>query len=179
MRKKSKTFGFWVLERKYININNLPSYYAIASNTNSNNFSGSTFKINEIGWANINLDFSQYNSIQEKQYYLNILKDLYLDKKLYVSKLSKINVIRETLFRSEIELPATASVGNYEVNMFLISKEGNELISVWSDSINVTKQGISAELFDFSKNHSFLYGIFAAIGAILIGFFASEIFRRI
>ena len=179
LRKKSKILGLWVLEKKYINIDNLPSYYAIASNANSNNFSGSTFKINEIGWENVNLDFPQYNSVKEKQFYFNILKDLYLDKKLYVSKLSKINVIRDTLFRSEFELPATALVGSYEVNMFLISKEGKELIAIWSDNISVTKQGISAKLFDFSKNYSFLYGIFAAIGAILVGFFASEIFRRL
>ncbi len=179
LRKKIKTIGFWILEKKYINIDRLPSYYAIASNINSNNFTGSTFKINEIGWENINLDFYQNNSVKEKEFYLNILKDLYLEKKLYVSKLNKINVIRDTLFKAEFELPATALVGNYEVNMFLISKEGNELISIWSDNINVTRQGISAKLFDYSKNYSFLYGIFAAIGAILVGFFASEIFRRI
>jgi len=179
LRKKIKTFGFWVLEKKYINIDYLPAYYAISSNTNNNNINGSTFKINEIGWKNINLNFSKYSSVKEEQFYLSILKNLYLERKLYVSKLNEINVIRDTLFRSEFELPATAQVGNYEVNMFLISKEGNELISIWSDNINVTKQGISAELYNYSKNYSFLYGIFAAIGAILVGFFASEIFRRI
>jgi len=34
-------------------------------------------------------------------------------------------------------------------------------------------------LYDYSKKHSFLYGLFAALGAILLGFTASEIFRRI
>jgi len=179
LRKKSKYFGFWVLEKKYIYIDYLPSYYAIASNTNKDFFNGSTFKINEIGWKNIDIHFSKYITTKERNSYLNIIKDLYLEKKLYVSKLGKINVIRNTLFRSEFELPATAEVGNYEVNMFLISKEGNELISVWMDNINVTKEGISAELFNYSKDYSFYYGIFAALGAILVGFFASEIFRRI
>ena len=63
--------------------------------------------------------------------------------------------------------------------MYLISKEGKELISIWSDDINVTKEGISADLYDYSKSHPFLYGLFAAIGAIMCGFLASEIFRRV
>ena len=35
------------------------------------------------------------------------------------------------------------------------------------------------QIYDYSKNHPLLYGLFAAIGAIMFGFLASEIFRRI
>ena len=179
LRKKVKNLGFWVLERNYIKVKDIPSYYAIGSNTTINNMEDSTFIINEIGWKNINIKSNKTISANEKQYYLTILKNLFLDKKLYVSKLNQVNIIRNTLFRSEFELPATAQVGTYEVNMYLLSKEGNELISIWSDNINVTKKGMSADLYNYSKEHPFLYGLFAAIGAIMFGFFASEIFRRI
>ena len=51
-------------------------------------------------------------------------------------------------------------------------------LSSWHNNVKVTKGGIGAYLYDYSKEHSFLYGIFAALGAILLGFTASEIFRR-
>jgi hypothetical protein len=61
---------------------------------------------------------------------------------------------------------------------FLINKEGI-LVSSWQNSVQVTKGGVGAYLYDYSKKHSFLYGVFAALGAIILGFTASEIFRRI
>ena len=179
LRKKVKSLGFWVLERRHINISNLPSYYAIASNTNQNDMAEATFMLNEIGWKNIKMTFESNIDVEKEKHIIDTLRTLYLDKKIYVSKLNQVNIIRDILFRSEFELPATAQVGNYEVNMYLISKEGKELISIWSDDINVTKEGISADLYDYSKSHPFLYGLFAAIGAIMCGFLASEIFRRV
>ena len=179
LRKKVKSLGLWVLERRYFNISNLPSYYAIASNTNQSEMEEATFILNEIGWKNIKIKLNENINIEEQNNIKEILKKIYLEKKLYVSNLNKVNIIRDTLFRSEFELPATAQVGSYEVNMYLVSKEGKELISIWSDDINVTKEGVSADLYDYSKNHPLLYGLFAAIGAIMFGFLASEIFRRI
>ena len=64
------------------------------------------------------------------------------------------------------------------MNTLLVNKEGT-LLSSWHNNVKVTKGGIGAYLYDYSKEHSFLYGVFAALGAILLGFTASEIFRRI
>ena len=82
------------------------------------------------------------------------------------------------MFRADFELPGITPIGEYKVNTFLINKEGI-LVSSWQNSVQVTKGGVGAYLYDYSKKHSFLYGVFAALGAILLGFTASEIFRRI
>jgi len=140
---------------------------------------GSLFKSMEFGWSNINILGLENKKDSEKNYYKKKLKEIYKEKQLYVSKLNELNVIENTLFRVEFNLPAITPIGDYTVNMYLVNKNNSKLISSWHDKIFVSKEGFSADLYTFSQNNSLLYGIFAAIGAILFGFFASEIFRRI
>ena len=82
------------------------------------------------------------------------------------------------MFRVDFELPGTTPIGEYKVNTFLVNKTGY-LLSSWQNNVKVTKGGMGAYLYDYSKKHSFLYGLLAALGAILLGFTASEIFRRV
>ena len=41
------------------------------------------------------------------------------------------------------------------------------------------KEGLAEGLSDYSIEHPFLYGLLAALGAILAGYIGSEVFRRI
>jgi len=177
--KKVNRYGLWISDNQYININYIPSYYAISSNNETHNMSSSLFKYIEIGWSNLNILGLENKKNSEQYYYKKKLEEIYREKQLYVSKLNQLNVIENTLFRAEFNLPVITPIGNYEVNMYLVNKNNNKLISSWHDNIFVSKEGISAELYKYSKNNSLLYGIFAAFGAILFGFLASEIFRRI
>ena len=179
LRKKVNRYGLWLSDNQYININYIPSYYAISSNNEVHNMSSSLFKSIEIGWNNINILGLENKKHSEQYYYKEKLKEIYQEKQLYVSKLNQLDVIENTLFRAEFNLPVITPIGDYEVNMYLVDKNNNILISSWHDKIFVAKEGFSAELYKYSKNNSLLYGIFAALGAILFGLLASEIFRRI
>ena len=44
---------------------------------------------------------------------------------------------------------------------------------------NVSKSGISAEIYDIAQNYSTLYGIFAVFLAILVGWGSSLVFRKV
>ena len=91
---------------------------------------------------------------------------------------SNIDVLGETLFRTEFLLPAITPTGTYNVKSFLLSNNG-KLISSWNNSVKVSKEGLAEGLYDYSIEHPFLYGLLAALGAILAGYIASEVFRRI
>ena len=179
LRKKVNRYGVWFLDNKYININFIPSYYAISSNNKIYNMSSSLFKSMEFGWSNINIVGLENKKDSEQNYYKKRLKEIYTEKQLYVSKLNELNVIENTLFRAEFNLPAITPIGHYEVNMYLVNKNNSKLLSSWNDKIFVSKEGFSADLYKYSQNNSLLYGILAAIGAVLFGFFASEIYRKI
>ena len=113
----------------------------------------------------------------QKKSYKRLLKIFYINRDLFQSN-NTIDTLGDTLFRTEFILPAIAPTGIYKVKSFLLNNNGR-LISSWNNNIKVSKEGISERLYDYSKEHPFLYGLLAAIGAILAGYLASEIFRRI
>ena len=101
---------------------------------------------------------------------------------MVVSKLWSVNensvsLNKNSLFRSYLSLPSNVTVGKFEVkilhyrNGILISKEKN--------NINVSKSGISAEIYDIAQNYSTLYGIFAVLLAVFIGWGTNLVFRKV
>ena len=81
------------------------------------------------------------------------------------------------LFGNRKNIKLTYSQYN-NVKSFLLSNKG-KLISSWNNSVKVSKEGLAEGLYDYSIEHPFLYGLLAALGAILAGYIASEVFRRI
>jgi uncharacterized protein (TIGR02186 family) len=178
--KKKKYFGIWLVSANDTKLLNAPGYYALA--TNNTNFTladNALLKENQIGWENIQINMVNGVILKEdKEEYKNILKLFYKKRNLLVIEKSGIEIFEDTLFRADFELPGITPIGEYKVNTLLVNKEG-VLLSSWHNNVKVTKDGLGAFLYDYSKEHSFLYGVFAALGAILLGFTASEIFRRI
>jgi len=178
--KKKKYFGVWLVSANNTKLLNAPGYYAMATNNADFKFTDNALlKQNQIGWENIKIIMEDEIGLEkDTEDYKNILKLFYKKRNLLVIEKSGISVLEDTLFRADFELPGITPIGEYKINTFLVDK-GGVLLSSWQNSVKVTKGGIGAYLYDYSKEHSFLYGLFAALGAILLGFTASEIFRRI
>jgi len=178
--KKKKYFGVWLVSANNSKLLNAPGYYAMATNDINFTLANSQFlKENQIGWDNVKINTAKGMSLEEdKEGYKNILKTFYKKRNLLVIEKSGIEIFEDTLFRVDFELPGTTPIGEYKVNTFLVNKTGY-LLSSWQNNVKVTKGGMGAYLYDYSKNHSFLYGLLAALGAILLGFTASEIFRKV
>ena len=178
--QKKKYFGIWLVNANNTNFLNAPGYYAIAtSNSNLSKTDSAFLKENQIGWKNLKINMD--NSIglnNNKEAYRNLLKIFYENRNLLVIEKSSIDILNGTLFRVDFDLPGITPTGKYKVNTFLVNKDGT-LFSSWKNEVKVTKGGMGAYLYDYSKKHSFLYGLFAALGAIFLGFTASEVFRRI
>ena len=178
--KKKKYFGVWLVSANNTKLLNAPGYYAMATNnTDFTLVNSALFKKNEIGWENMKINMVNGKNLKkDKEDYKNILKLFYTNKNLLVIEKSGVVILEDTLFRANFELPGITPIGEYKVNTFLVSNDGI-LLSSWQNAVKITKGGMGAYLYDYSKEHSFLYGVFAALGAILLGFTASEIFRRI
>ena len=178
--KKQKYFGIWLVSAKNTKLLSAPGYYAMATNDTNFIIEDSAFlKENQIGWKNIQINTPDNIGLKkDKENYKNILKLFYKKRNLLVIDKSGIDILQDTLFKADFDLPGVTPIGEYKVNTYLVNEEGI-LLSSWQNNISVTKGGMSAYLYNYSKNHSFLYGVFAALGAIMLGFTASEIFRRI
>ena len=75
------------------------------------------------------------------------------------------------------ELPSNVITGQFEVK--ILHYRNSKLVSQQINSINVSKSGISAEIYNIAQNYSTLYGIFAVFLAVLVGWGSNLIFRKV
>jgi uncharacterized protein (TIGR02186 family) len=178
IRKKEKHFGIWFAGNKEMEFFKAPGYYALSSNIEDlDNFNDNILKELQIGWENLQMDTNFSSNINTRDNYKNLLKIFYKNRGLFHIG-NNINTIGDTLFRAEFILPAITPTGIYSIKSFLFNSNG-KLISTWNNSVKVSKEGLAEDLYDYSIEHPFLYGLLATLGAIIAGYIGSEIFRRI
>ncbi len=176
IRKKENYAGIWIAGKDEIIFTDAPGYFASASNINNlESIDNSILEELNIGWDNLIINTNNDNNNLDD--YKNLLKSYYQNRGLYQIA-TNIDVLGEVLFRAEFILPAITPTGVYNVKSFLLSNNG-KLISSWSNNVKVSKEGLAEGLSDYSIEHPFLYGLLAALGAILAGYIGSEVFRRI
>jgi len=176
LRKKYRKFGIWVTGDEKIYFRDVPSYYATAfSGPLDKEIFDNLFINKQIGWANIKgpYDGNTNRSEHQKSVELSLI-----DEGLLSESKTSVEILNKSLFKAVFDLPAVTPTGTYTAQTYLIGKNG-KLIAEWENKIKVSKEGLAEELYDFSRNKSLFYGIFAALGAIIAGFLASEAFRRI
>lgn len=83
---------------------------------------------------------------------------------------------RANTFRAQVPLPANAPLGRYEVTTYLFS--GSVLLARENAGFFVRKIGFEAVTAAAARTYPLLYGIAASIMALMVGWFASVIFRR-
>jgi uncharacterized protein (TIGR02186 family) len=80
------------------------------------------------------------------------------------------------LIRAAIPLPAHAPTGNYPIDVKLFLN--GEMIARTTSALEVTKVGFEQFVADAARDHGLLYGLATALIALVIGWFASVVFRR-
>ena len=179
VQKKEKVFGVWVNTQK-INYINSPKYLNILSNRDINDILNQrTRKIAEIGLNNLNVRIQpgKVVSIEKEKIWRKALTRNMLKSKLWSLNENSVYLNKNVLFRSYLTLPSNVPTGIFNVK--ILHYRNNKLISKETSTINVLKSGISAEIYNIAQNYSTLYGIFAVLLAVLIGWITNLIFRKI
>jgi uncharacterized protein (TIGR02186 family) len=178
-KKKEKVLGVWVNTKK-INYINAPKYLHIASNRDINEILNyKTRKISEIGLNNLNVRMQPGENIstKEEETWRKALTRNMLKSKLWSLDENSVKLNKNALFRTYVALPSNVPTGIFNVK--ILHYRNNKLISKERSTINVSKSGMSAEIYNIAQNYSTLYGIFAVLLAVLIGWITNIIFRKI
>jgi len=85
-------------------------------------------------------------------------------------------LLQQSLFRTEVMLPANLVEGEYRVRIFLT--RGGRVVDLQESQIEVSKAGVERLLFRMAQDQPLLYGLIALLIAALAGWGASELFRR-
>ena len=179
VQKKEKVLGVWVNTQK-INYINSPKYLNILSNRDINDILNQrTRKIAEIGLNNLNVRIQpgKVVSKEKEKIWRKALTRNMLKSKLWSLNENSVYLNKNVLFRSYLTLPSNVPTGIFNVK--ILHYRNNKLISKETSIINVLKSGISAEIYNIAQNYSTLYGIFAVLLAVLIGWITNLIFRKI
>jgi len=85
-----------------------------------------------------------------------------------------IDFEQETLFRTQVTLPANLIEGSYQTRIFLT--RGGQVVDRYETAISVRKVGIERWLFNLAHEKPLPYGLLSLLIAVIAGWAASAAF---
>lgn len=116
------------------------------------------------------------SSDPEAEDFRNALIRLRTDAGLFVQDEHAVKFLTPSMFRTSIQVPATAPVGTYDVEVALLA--GGVELAREKTSFGVSKAGSERLLAQEAFDRPVLYGVVTAALALAFGWLASVIFRR-
>ncbi|MBS0534135.1 MAG: TIGR02186 family protein [Proteobacteria bacterium] len=178
-RRKERVLGIWVNvdSREFIRV---PSYLGVLSNRPIQQIADVTTARNlQLGLNHIILtqrigtDFA--DTVTDDPFRLNFI-NLQKEAEQYRDVSNGVTFLTPTVFRVSIPLPANVPTGTYTVDVKLFS--GGQMIARTNTALEVIKSGFEQYVFEASQNHGLIYGLVTATMALMIGWFATVVFKR-
>ena len=104
------------------------------------------------------------------------LLDLRQRQGLYSQSDHGVEITDGVLYRATIHVPSQVPVGTYTAETFLVS-DGRVLAAATRD-IQIGKSGFERFVAVAARRHSALYGLFAVLLSLALGWSAAAMFRR-
>ena len=97
-------------------------------------------------------------------------------ERLYFDNPRGVSFVTSEFFRAAIVLPATAPVGNYDVEVSLLAD--GIVVSRRNASFELVKTGLEEQISEFAHDRPLMSGLITGAMALFFGWLASVIFRR-
>ncbi|PCJ73749.1 MAG: hypothetical protein COA53_11510 [Rhodobacteraceae bacterium] len=172
VRQKERKVIIWV-NAESVEMERAPSYYSIAA----------TGPIEELlteaerSLRNLGLDYAVRVADPENEAYREAVIRIHQDNGTYATEVTPVTLTEETLFTTKLAMPVNVVEGDYTVKTMLVRDQ--QVISTSTSTITVRKTGAEKWLYDLAHEQAFIYGLLSLAVALLAGWTASEIFRRI
>ncbi len=172
VRRKERVAGIWVNHRERY-FENVPTYYALAASKPFSELRHTElFNSLRIGLKQAVMENGVGDPVFAKA-----LIEREQASQLYSYEPQKISFMGESLFKLVVPFPDNIPGGDYSADVYLFND--GQLTGMQSIPIHVQKIGFDAWIYDFAHAHSVLYGIFAVLLALTIGWGASSLMRRV
>lgn len=176
IREKQRIAGIW-MNADSSRFRSAPSYYAVASSKPiSRLVDERTAAIYEFGVHNLQLSPGTTNLPDQAHRFETGLLDLRQRQGLYSENQRGVEISGGVLYRAVITIPSQVPVGTYTAETFLVD-DGKVLAAATRD-IDIGKSGFERFVALAARRHSMLYGLFAALLSLALGWSAAAIFRR-
>ena len=177
VRKKDHVAGIW-LNRGAVLVDVAPSFYAVATTGSLSDILSATDDlryhitipraIRAVGIA---------SEAPDAVSYVEALQRIRAASGAYHVAENAVLLLQQSLFRTDVALPSDVVEGKYKVRIFLT--RGRQVIDVQESQIDVRKAGLERFLFAMAQDQPLLYGLASLALALVAGWGASEVFRRL
>ncbi len=177
VRKKERYWGIWV-NRDSVLVDAAPSFYAIATSDDWTTTIKDTEDLrHKISIPRAIRSVGAPMSVSNAQDFTEAIIRIRTESGHFALKENTVRLDQETLFQTEIEMPANLTEGIYDTRIFL-TREGN-VVDLFETSIVVKKVGLERFLYNLAQDKPFHYGILSLIIAMIAGWSASAFFAMI
>lgn len=177
VRRKERVAGVWVNASELI-FDDAPGFYHVAASAPLEDLLPTpALDANQIGTDHIAFKSHFHTSRNQEEAFRSALVRNKQRSSLYTEGLSAVDFRGDRLFRTRVALPANVPMGDYKVTVYLV-RDGE--ISDRSESLlQVRKVGFEAKITEFAFEQAPLYGLIAVIIALIAGWFAGFVFRKV
>lgn len=178
VRRKSRVVGIWI-NRDRLAFEDVPSFFAIAASRPLGEIAAAPVRDQfELGMDHLKLpaiDDAGYSPAEIEDFAAALIRNKQ-KQGLYTEAPEPVSFPGPKLFRTTFTFPANVPPGLYRIQVLQL-KDG-QVTGAQQSSLQISKVGMEAEVFDFAKNRASLYGIAAIAIALTAGWLAGVIFRR-
>lgn len=177
VRRKQRVFGIWVNTDK-VSFGDVPSFYAVAS---SRLPLDDVLSPSDRGQQGIGLDRLQLPTVKREresdiEAFQSALIRLKQKAGLFGQDVGRVEFPGSRLFRTTVHLPSNVPTGTYYAEVLFIH-DGE--IDKQSVPLTVDKSGLGAFVFQSAHDYAPAYGLSAIAGALLLGWIAHLVFRKL
>lgn len=175
VNKKERLLGIWYNGQR-VKFEDIPSFYSLFSTFQRNNIADETLKDFELGKGNLDLKLSTNIPLEKQSEFKSQLIEQLENKNLFQPLVQKVEFLDETLFKAVLKFPKNIALGDYLVEIYLLNDAS--VSSFQAIPIYVNQVGFSSKVSNFANQQPVLYGLFAVLFALLIGWLANYVFTR-
>lgn len=177
VRKKEDIGGIWI-NTKSVEFEDVPQFYLVASSRNFADIEPETLRRRlGIGFDTIQLHGTGKSASTELNEFQGALLAKLEEQDLLNSEVLTLPLLEGTLFRIRVAFPEKIVSGIYTAEIY--SFNDGELRGVQSIPVKVKKVGVEAFIYKAAHKHPALYGISAILIAMLMGWVAASLFRKV
>lgn len=175
VRRKSRALGIWV-NTASVEVDRAPSFYAVATTGPLDRILSQTEDLRrKISVPQMIRSVGAPQDIADSPAFTEALIRVREANGLYSLHEGTVQLAENTLFRTDVDLPANLVEGDYRTRFFLL--RDRQVVAMTETAIYVRKVGLERWLYDLAQRQPAVYGVLALAIAALAGWAASTAFR--
>ncbi len=177
VRRKDRVAGIWVNNAE-VRVDSAPSFYAVATTGPLQTILSDTENLRHRITIERAIRAIGITGEAEKsgEFVLAMLRVRNNEDRYRVLE-GQVQLTDDTLFRTDVVLPANLTEGEYVVRLFLL--RSGRVVATQERSIGVRKEGLERFIFTMAHEQPLLYGLLSLLLAGTAGWAASAAFRLI